>query len=381
MVIKESYISWTNRFKTHEEEEYDMVTPHQFILWFEECDKSSLPLVGGKNANLGEMVGAGVRVPPGFALTSKAFQSYMESEHLWKTVLDALSDIAADKIATVAEAGNLIRKAILSRPIPEVIESEVVAAYDSLCDKCGVPELPVAVRSSATAEDLAEASFAGQQDTFLWVRGAAEVLKATLGCWASLFTDRAITYRARVGFPQDEVLMSVGIQKMVNAKCAGVMFTIDPVTGNSSKITIDANWGFGESIVQGMVCPDSFTVHKDPLEIEQCTVGQKDQCVVAQECGTAVECVPSEQQDILCLSDAEIIEIAKMGIRIEEHYGTPQDIEWAIDKDLPFPENAFTTQSRPVTAAGKKSFDGKLAKEDDKNDTDHIIDLMLKGFG
>ena len=358
-----------------------MVTQYQFILGFEECDKGSLPLVGGKNANLGEMVGAGVRVPPGFALTSKAFQFYMESEHLWKTVLNALSDIATDKITAVAEAGSHIRNAILSRPIPEVIESEVVAAYDSLCDRCGVPELPVAVRSSATAEDLAEASFAGQQDTFLWVRGATEVLKATLGCWASLFTDRAITYRARVGFPQDEVLISVGIQKMVNAKCAGVMFTIDPVTGNSSKITIDANWGFGESIVQGMVCPDSFTVHKEPLKIEQCTVGQKDQCVVPLECGTAVECVPSEQQDILCLSNDEIIELAKMGMRIEGHYGAPQDIEWAIDKDLPFPENAFTTQSRPVTAAGKKSFDDKLAKEDDKNDTDHIIDLMLKGFG
>ncbi|MGD9077728.1 MAG: PEP/pyruvate-binding domain-containing protein [Desulfobacterales bacterium] len=358
-----------------------MVTQYQFILGFEECDKDSLPIVGGKNANLGEMVGAGLRVPPGFALTSKAFQFYMESEHLWETVLDALADIAADKITAVAEAGSYIRNAILSRPIPEVIESEVVAAYNSLCDRCGEPKLPVAVRSSATAEDLAEASFAGQQDTFLWVRGAAEVLKATLGCWASLFTDRAITYRARVGFPQDEVLISVGIQKMVNAKCAGVMFTLDPVTGNSSKITIDANWGFGESIVQGMVCPDSFTIRKNPLEIEQCTVGQKDQCVVPRECGTAVECVPSEQQDILCLNDEEIIELAKMGMRIEGHYGAPQDIEWAIDKDLPFPENAFTTQSRPVTAAGKKSFDDKLVKEDEKNDTDHIIDLMLKGFG
>jgi pyruvate,water dikinase len=357
-----------------------MPAPYQFILWFEECDKNSLPLVGGKNANLGEMVCAGVRVPPGFALTSRAFQLYMESESLWDTVSKALSDRAADNIAAVAEAGSLIRQAIHSRPIPEEIESEVVAAYASLCDRCGVSELPVAVRSSATAEDLAEASFAGQQDSFLWVRGAAEVLKATLDCWASLFPHRAITYRSRVGFPQDKVLMSVGIQKMVNSKCAGVMFTIDPVTGNRSKITIDANWGFGESIVQGMVCPDNFTVLKDSLEIERCTVGQKDQRVVAKECGTAVECVPAEQQEILCLTDAEVIELAKMGMRIEAHYGAPQDIEWAIDRDLPFPENAFTTQSRPVTAAGKKSFEGKLAKETEKNDTDHIIDLLCKGF-
>jgi len=332
-----------------------MAAPYQFILWFEECDKNALPLVGGKNANLGEMVCAGVRVPPGFALTSKAFQLYMESEHLWETVVDKLSDIAADDIAEVAEAGSLIRQKICSRPMPEVIQSEVVAAYNSLCDQCGISDLPVAVRSSATAEDLSEASFAGQQDTFLWMRGVPAVVRATLDCWASLFTDRAIVYRARVGFPQDEVLISVGIQKMVNAKCAGVMFTIDPVTGNRSRITIDANWGFGESIVQGMVCPDSFTVLKDPLEIERCNLGQKDQCVVAQECGTAVVCVPLEQQNNLCLTEAEVIELARMGIQIEAHYGTPQDIEWAIDKDLPFPQNAFATQARPVTAAGQKT--------------------------
>jgi pyruvate,water dikinase len=204
---------------------------------------------------------------------------------------------------------------------------------------------------------------------------------ATHQCWASLFTNRAITYRMKIGFPQDGVLISVGIQKMVDSRSAGVMFTLDPVTGDRARITIDANWGFGESIVQGMVSPDSFVVGKKSLSVKQSIIGQKDQMFVANGCGTIVEKVPADQQVIPCISVGEVIEIAKMGVRIEEHYGSPQDIEWAIDRDLPFPENIFSTQSRPVTAAGKRNFGKEVMKEAGKSDTDHIIDLMLKGFG
>ncbi|MBC8419730.1 MAG: PEP/pyruvate-binding domain-containing protein [Desulfobacteraceae bacterium] len=357
-----------------------MASQFQYILWFEECSRSTLPLVGGKNANLGEMVNAGIRVPPGFAVTSKAFQQYMERAALWAHVRETLSDASPDDIKGVSRAGKEIRQAILSKPIPDEIQEEIITAYGSLCNKCGVTDLPVAVRSSATAEDLEDASFAGQQDTYLWIWGNDEVVRATHECWASLFTDRAITYRMRAGFPQEGVLISVGIQKMVNARSAGVMFTLDPVTGDRSKITIDANWGFGESIVQGMVSPDSFVVGKNSLSIKQSIIGQKDQRFVANGCGTIVEPVPSEQQVIPCISVSEVIEIAKMGMRIEKHYGSPQDIEWAIDRDLPFPENLFSTQARPVTAAGKRDFGKKVMKEEGKNDTDHIIDLMLKGF-
>jgi len=362
-----------------------MVSQFQYILWFEECSRSALPLVGGKNANLGEMVNAGIRVPPGFAVTSEAFQLYMDEASLWDRVREALSGVPEGDIKAVSRAGNSIRQAILSTPIPVRIRKEVLSAYTSLCDKCSKSDLPVAVRSSATAEDLEDASFAGQQDTYLWVWGGDEVVKATHKCWASLFTDRAITYRMKAGFPQDGVLISVvlisvGIQKMVNSRSAGVMFTLDPVTGDRSKITIDANWGFGESIVQGMVSPDNFVVGKRSLSIKQSIIGQKDQMFVANGCGTIVEAVPSEQQVVPCVSVNEVIEIAKMGIRIETHYGAPQDIEWAIDKDLPFPENIFSTQSRPVTAAGKKTFNKEILKEEGKSDTDHIIDLMLKGF-
>jgi phenol phosphorylase subunit beta len=357
-----------------------MTSQFKYILWFDECNKNALPLVGGKNANLGEMVNAGIRVPPGFAVTSEAFQQYMDEARLWDQIRDTLSDVSVDDIKSVSKVGGTIRQTILSTPIPDEIQKEIITAYASLCDKCGVTDLPVAVRSSATAEDLEDASFAGQQDTYLWIWGNDEVVKATHDCWASLFTDRAITYRMRVGFPQDGVLISVGIQKMVNSRSAGVMFTIDPVTGDRSKITIDANWGFGESIVQGMVSPDNFIISKNTLSIKQSIIGQKDQRFVANGCGTIVEPVPSEQQVIPCISVAEVMEIAKMGMRIEKHYGSPQDIEWAIDRDLPFPENTFSTQSRPVTAAGKSDFKNGILKEKGKSDADHIIDLMLKGF-
>lgn len=357
-----------------------MGSPFRYILWFDECDRNSVSLVGGKNANLGEMLKSGIRVPPGFAITSRAFKTYMDKENLWEVVKKETEDISIDDIKAVSRAGNNIRTSIMSKNIPDDMQDEITTAYYKLCEICNVENLPVAVRSSATAEDLEDASFAGQQDTYLWIKGEEELLKATLRCWASLFTDRAITYRMKTGFPQDKVLISVGVQKMVNSRSAGVMFTIDPVTGDKSKITINANWGFGESIVQGMVSPDSFLVQKETFEIISSIIGEKTKQVVAKECGTEVESVPEEKRIIPCLSVAEVIEIAKMGKQIEEHYGAPQDIEWAIDNDLPFPENIFSTQVRPVTAAGKREFKKEILKENGKSDTDHLIDLMLKGF-
>lgn len=353
----------------------------QYMLWFEECSKDTLPLVGGKNANLGELVNAGIRVPPGFAVTCTAFAEYMEKTGLWANATALLDNISPDEIKKISSAGKEIRRAILATAIPHEICEEIIIAYQLLCNECGVVNLPVAVRSSATAEDLADASFAGQQDTYLWIRGNKEVVLATHKCWASLFTDRAIIYRMRAGFPQDEVLISVGIQKMVNSRAAGVMFTLDPVTGDTSKITIEANWGFGESIVQGMVSPDSFVINKNSMAITQSIIGQKDKRFVAKACGTIVEPVPLDQQVIPCISVKEVIKIANTGIRIEKHYKAPQDIEWAIDADLPFPENIFSTQSRPITASGKKDFGGKIMKDEGKNDIDHIIDLMIQGFG
>jgi pyruvate,water dikinase len=359
-----------------------MSSQFQYILWFEECNKSMLPLTGGKNANLGELVNAGIPVPPGFAVTSRAFEQFMKQTKLWADVKKLLADIASPKeIKKVVRAGKAIRLAILNTPIPKKIQKEIIAAYKILCEECKVVNLPVAVRSSATAEDLEDASFAGQQDTYLWIWGDDQVIEATHRCWASLFTDRAIIYRMKVGFPQDEVLISVGIQKMVNSRSAGVMFTLDPVTGDESKITIEANFGFGESIVQGMVSPDYFIIQKNSMTISQSIIGEKEEQFVSKDCGTIVVPVPLNQQKIPCISAREVHEIAKMGINIEKHYKAPQDIEWAIDEDLLFPDNIFSTQSRPITATGKKEISENILKEKGKDEKDHIIDLMLQGFG
>jgi pyruvate,water dikinase len=228
----------------------------------------------------------------------------------------------------------------------------------------------VAVRSSATSEDLKTASFAGQHDSYLWVRGEEEVIQHILKCWASLFTGRAIAYRNQIGWPHDKVTISVGVQKMVNAKCAGVMFTIDPVIGDENKIVVEGNWGLGESVVKGEVSPDHFLVDKQSSEILEKTVALKLVCYQLE--GNKVVCAPpsTEKQNQLCLNDEELVEIVRLGKISEAHYKSAQDLEWAIDVDLPFPENIFLVQTRPVTSAGKPK----------QSNTDIIIDMMSSLF-
>jgi pyruvate,water dikinase len=352
----------------------------KYILWFEDCDPASFSLVGGKNANLGVMIQAGIRVPPGFAVTTEAYKTFILSRGIWEEIRLLLANLDPQDIATLGETGAAIRRLITSAEAPKALMDEIRASYEALSERCGMEDVPVAVRSSATAEDLPGASFAGQQDSFLWVRGADPVVESTLKCWGSLFTDRAIAYRAKMGFPAAKVKISVGIQKMVNARTAGIMFTVDPVTGNRSKIVIEANWGLGESIVQGMIAPDRYVVDKDTLDIGK-EIGVKTRKVVPVESGTTLEVVPPGERHIPCLTREEVQELAELAKAVENHYGSPQDTEWAIDYDLAFPENIFMLQSRPVTVMGPKIAD-EYIKEEDKSTTDHIIDLMLKkGFG
>jgi len=214
----------------------------------------------------------------------------------------------------------------------------------------------VAVRSSATAEDLPGASFAGQQDTFLWIRGVDHILEHVKKCWSSLFTARAIYYRAKMGFPHDKVEISVGVQKMANAWTAGVMFTLNPATGDPASIAIDANWGFGESVVSGECTPDNFIINKITDDIIKKSIGHKTilytrdpehHCVVKQA-------VPSERTDTQCVIDEDAIKLAQVGKRIEKHYGRAMDIEWAIDKDTPGKAKIMILQSRPETVWSDK---------------------------
>jgi pyruvate,water dikinase len=350
-----------------------------YILWFEDCGPDSFALVGGKNANLGVMMRAGIQVPPGFAVTTEAYKTFILGRGIWEEIQLLLANLDPQDIAALEETGAAIRHRLTSAEAPQALVDEIRASYQALSERCAVEDVPVAVRSSATAEDLPGASFAGQQDSFLWVQGAEAVVESTVKCWASLFTDRAISYRAKMGFPAARVKISVGVQKMVNARTAGIMFTVNPVTGDHSKIVIEANWGLGESIVQGMIAPDRFFVDKDTLDIEK-EIGIKTRKIVPVEGGTCLEAVRPGEWHIPCLTREEVVELAKLARAVEGHYASPQDTEWAIDYDLIFPENIFMLQSRPVTVMGPK-IAAEYVKEEDKSTTDHIIDLMLKkGF-
>ena len=335
------------------EEKTEQIREEKLILWFEELGKEDIPLVGGKNANLGEMLKAGIPVPPGFAITAHAYKRFIEetgiAEQIYKIIEETVTDPNDPK--QYEEASKRIRSLIESTPMPDYLAEAIKQAYRELCNRTNIVNISVAVRSSATAEDLPDASFAGQQETYLNVAGEDKLLEKTVKCWSSLFTPRAIFYRTQKGFRHEDVLISVGVQKMVNAKAAGVMFTLNPVTGDRNQIVIEANWGLGESVVSGAVTPDYYAVDKNTMKIIEKKIAKKTvEYVKNPETGETIHAeVPPERQEIPCLTDEEILRLAELGKKIEEHYGKAQDIEWAIDRDLPFPENVFIVQSRPET--------------------------------
>ncbi len=323
------------------------------VLWFEDLKKTDIPSVGGKNANLGEMISVGIPIPPGFAVTAYSYKKFIEetgiSDKIYSILAERVTDPNDQK--QFAEVSKVIRELIETAPVPEEIEESIKSSYKELSKRLSVGDSFLAVRSSATAEDLPDASFAGQQETYLNVKGEKELLEKTVKCWSSLFTPRAIFYRIEKGFAHEDVFISVGVQKMVNAKAAGVMFTINPVTGESNQMIIEGNYGLGESVVSGAVTPDDFVVDKNTLNIIEKRVAKKTlQYVRDLETGRTIHIdVPPKKQDQPCLSDDEIVKLAELAKRIEQHYGKPQDIEWAIEKDLSFPDNIFIVQSRPET--------------------------------
>lgn len=319
-------------------------------------DRSFLPLVGGKNASLGEMIKAGIPVPPGFAVTTRAYQEFVAQEGMDKAIMEALKGLDPEDTGRLLEASEKARQMIRETPMPEAIEESIRGQYERLCRACNREPVPVAVRSSATAEDLPTASFAGQQETYLWVQGKEEVSRRVKDCWASLYTPRAVSYRIRNRFPHEKVLISVGVQKMVNSRTAGVMFTLNPTNGDPSKVVIEGSWGLGETVVSGTVNPDKFVVDKVILEIGERHLSAKHvECVFDPAQGKVVEAeVELERQKQCCLEDREIRGLVEMGKSIERHYGCPMDIEWAIDADLAYPESLFIVQARPETVWSQK---------------------------
>ncbi|MCS7124221.1 MAG: phosphoenolpyruvate synthase [Candidatus Bathyarchaeota archaeon] len=328
------------------------------VVWFKNLRKTDIPLVGGKNANLGEMLSAGIPVPQGFAVTANAYRKFIEETgiagEIYRIIKESVKDLSDPK--QYEDASRKIRALIESTPMPKDIEYAIREAYRELCRRLNVENVAVAVRSSATAEDLPDASFAGQQETYLNVVGENEVIEKTVKCWSSLFTTRAIFYRTQKGFAHEKVFISVGIQKMVNARAAGVMFSINPVTGDPNQIVIEGNFGLGESVVSGAVTPDEFVVDKRTMKIIGKRIATKKVMYTLDPvAGKTVHVdVPVEKQNQPCLSDEEVLKLAELAIKIEQHYGKPQDIEWAVDSDLSFPQNIFIVQSRPETVWSQK---------------------------
>ena len=336
-----------------------------YILPFEDVDKDALAQVGGKNASLGEMIRAGIRVPPGFAVTTASYLNFITETGISGRIMARLSGLNPGDVDALNDASDAVQALINGAPMPGPVIGAIKEGYAGLCDLCHGNAVPVAVRSSATAEDLPTASFAGQQDTFLWVEGAKRVIDRVQRCWASLFTPRAIAYRAKNEFPHEKVLISVGIQKMVNAKAAGVMFTLNPTNGDPSKVGIEGSWGLGETVVSGEVNPDKFVVDKVVREVNERTISTKHiECFFDMEKDEVVHAgVDPEMQCQSCLEDREIMWLLDTAKIIELHYGRAMDIEWAIDKDLAFPENIFIVQARPETVWSQRRKESVIGKK------------------
>jgi len=330
----------------------------RIVLWLDELSRDDIGLVGGKNANLGELRSLGIPVPPGFAITSHAYRRFISETGIAERIFSILEETIKDRAdpAQFDEASKRIRSIMEAAKIPGDIEREIRAAYRRLSREAGGDDALVAVRSSATAEDLPGASFAGQQETYLNVRGEDELIEKVKKCWSSLFTPRAIFYRANKGFPHEKVLISVGVQRMVDARSSGVMFTLDPVTGDRDKIVIESTWGLGESLVSGAANPDRFVVDKNKMEVTLREIADKRvEYIRDPQTGRTIHSqVPEDRRRRPSLSDQEVKRLAELGREIEDHYGAPQDIEFAIERGAEFPKNIFIVQARPETVWSMK---------------------------
>ena len=336
------------------------------IIWFQNLGINDVDKVGGKNASLGEMIShlshLGVSVPGGFATTAEAYRSFLKSSGLDERIHSLLDSLNVEDVTALAAAGKKIRQWVVDAPFSPELEQEIREGYAQVCGT--QTDVAVAVRSSATAEDLPDASFAGQQESFLNIRGAENVLHAVKEVFASLFNDRAISYRVHQGFDHKEVALSAGIQRMCRSEngASGVMFTIDTESGHPDMVFLTAAYGLGEMVVQGAVNPDEFYVHKPTLakgkpSVIRRTLGSKaEKMIYSPEAttGKSVEivAVPEAQRQQFCLSDKEILQLAEQAVTIEKHYGRPMDIEWGKDGDN---GQIYILQARPETVRSRMS--------------------------
>lgn len=334
------------------------------ILLFNQISKMDIPLVGGKGANLGEMFTADIPVPDGFVVTSKAYYDFLKKTSLKKKILTELSGLDVNKSKDLMAASEKIKTAILSAEMPKDLAAEIKKAYHTLC---GENDRFVAVRSSATAEDLPDASFAGQQETYLNVKGFEDVVKHVQMCWASLFESRAIFYRTDKGFNHMKVGIAVPVQLMIQSEVSGIMFTVNPLTNDRSEISIEAAYGLGQPVVSGELTPDQYIVKKSNWDISYKFIAKQTwQFTLGGNTP-----VSNAYQEVQKMDDKKVVELAKIGERVEKHYGMPMDIEWGMEN-----KKLYIVQARPVTT---------LAFQD--NSDDLMIDetkhpkLLLEGLG
>lgn len=347
-----------------------------YVLWFDELRREDVALVGGKSSSLGELTSAThVPVPYGYATTANAYRYFMEATGTNKKVhelLDQLDDV--EDSAELRDVCAKIRETIVSAEMPADLADAIGDAYEELAKKTGRADPFVAVRSSATAEDLPDASFAGQQDTYLNVHGRDEVIRKVKECYASTFTDRATYYRVKKGFAHENVALSAAVQMMAYSKVAGVMFTVDLATGADDKIMIEGSWGLGEYIVQGTVTPDNFVVDKDSLTILSRRINEKPiELVRNEEGGVEEKRVPEELAKAQVMTDEQIAELAGYAKAIEKHYGCYMDMEWALDEN----DKLWILQARPETVWSRKNKEKKEGKKVNVT-TDHKV--LVKGL-
>jgi pyruvate,water dikinase len=345
------------------------------IFWLHELGREDVNLVGQKCAFLGQMMQIGLPVPSGFVLSLSAFDNFMEATGVREEISGYLSKLGETPgdLRQAEAASRHIYNAIKKREMPQEIRHKVEASYQKLSRLYGTDQISVSVRSSGRE------SHPGLFDTYLNVKGSLALLQHIKCCWVSVFSPRAIATRAQKGLVTQIEPIAVGVQKMICARSAGVLFTADPISGNPSLAVIEASWGLGESVAQAKVTPDKFIVSKETLGIKERRISKKTGQVIATEQGTKIEAVPREKQGVACLTDEEITQLVKLAKQVELHYeGVPQDIEWAVDAELPFPENVFLIQTRPVVTPPSPR--GRFNKPPGKGNTEHIVDLLIERF-
>ena len=349
-----------------------------FLLWFDQLERKDVAIAGGKSSSLGELTShVDVPVPYGFATTACAYRYFFEKTGLYEEIKNLIAGLDVDNSAQLREVCAKIRQAIMDKEMPQDLQDLIAEAYEELGKKVGQADPFVAVRSSATAEDLPDASFAGQQDTYLNVKGAAIIVAKVKECYASCFTDRAVYYREKQGFDHLDVALSAAVQMMVFSKAAGVMFTVNVATGDDKNILIEGAWGLGEYVVQGTVTPDNYTINKATGEIIEKNVNGQDIKLVRKATGDCEEVmVPLDEQNEQKLTDAQIKELAECAKKIEAHYGCYMDMEWGVDER---DNKVYILQARPETVWSRRNKEnGGAPKEEKKVTTDRKV--IVKGL-